>query len=786
MPLINETVRNFVGGELAPSVRARSDIKVYANGCERLENFMVETTGPVKFRTGTVFVNPTRRNALARFIPFQFSDNQSYLIEVTPGHFRFYKEGGIICEDKKDITGITAASPAVVTCKGHGFANEDEVFIYEVKGMTFLNGKSYVIKNVTTDTFELYDNDGENPISTVGSEYVSGGILNRIVEVDTPYTDIKDMSDDEIMAYLRGVQYTQNTDTMYIVHQKYPPRKLTRSSHTKWDFKTFDRTKDYMTGEGKYPGSVAFDGAGRLIYSKFLDEPDLVLMSRGPASDTGEQRYDDFTTGTLANDAIKMYLASTDGRVLVVKWLTVNNRYFLVGTESGLLRLVPSDGYDNAFSAETLPISRPVDSYGCENIRPVPKGNLLFYFQKGALILRCLEYDLVYDSYKSVDKNLVSDVITSSGGREIVLQSGRPDVLWIPKKNGELIGLTYHETEDVAAWYRFKVGGNGKVLAVGIMPRADKYDQLWLIVERVINGKVRRYVEYMSDYENFLSPEDFYTDEGTKEVDNDRYLNDVYEKQKLENHLDCCLTYDGSVLGTDLNATLTIEKREDGLLTFVSDVDIFSEKDLDRQIWRLHENGHGSGRALIVEYIDTKTVVCKQLREFDISEIKPSLWTLTTANIQGLEHLEGETVSIVADGAVHPDRIVVNGKIELSAQADVVHVGYKYRGLIKTMNINAGGTSGSAQNKPKNVFKVTFEFLNSVGVKFGTDLYRLSKLPFRSVESRLNRPSPLFTGTYDKVFDDKTKKRKNLYIVQDSPLPCTIQAIDIFMEVVDD
>ena len=287
MPLVNETLRNFIGGELGPSVRARSDIKVYANGCERIENFMIETTGPIKYRTGTLYINPTRRNNLARFIPFQFSDTQAYLIEVTPGYFRFYKDNGIICEDKKDITNITSASPAVVTCKGHGFSNEDEIFIYEVKGITSLNGKSYVIKNVTTDTFELYDSDGENPISTIGQTYVSGGIINRIVEVKTPYTDIKGLSDEEIMSYLRGIHYTQNTDTMYVVHQKYPPRKLTRSSHTKWDFKTFTRTSDYMTGEGKYPGSVAFDGAGRLIYSKFLDEPDLVLMSRGPDSKTG-------------------------------------------------------------------------------------------------------------------------------------------------------------------------------------------------------------------------------------------------------------------------------------------------------------------------------------------------------------------------------------------------------------------------------------------------------------------------------------------------------------------
>ena len=77
MPLVNVTLRNFIGGELGPSVRARSDIKVYANGCERIENFMIETTGPTTYRTGTSYINPTRRNNLARFIPFQFSDTQA-------------------------------------------------------------------------------------------------------------------------------------------------------------------------------------------------------------------------------------------------------------------------------------------------------------------------------------------------------------------------------------------------------------------------------------------------------------------------------------------------------------------------------------------------------------------------------------------------------------------------------------------------------------------------------------------------------------------------------------
>lgn len=790
MPLVNDTIRNFAGGELSPSVAARGDLKVYSNGCERIENFLPETVGPIKYRTGTRFCNATRRNSVARFIPFQFSDKQAYLIEVTPGWFRFYKDNGIIVEDieEKEITEITAASPAVVTMVAHGLKEGDEVFIYDVTGsMKKLNGKSYVVKDVTGDTFALYD-DEESPIDTSGLVYTSGGVVSKIVEVENPYTDIEDMSDEEILDYLNEIQYTQNTDTEIMVHQKYEPRKLTRSSHTDWTFNTYKRTSDYMTKLGRYPGTVAFDGNGRLIFGGFEDEPDLILMSRGPDSKTGETRYDDFTTGTLANDAIKMYLAPANGKVITVKWLAVNNRYFLVGTDSGLIRITSSDGYDSAFSAETLPIARPIDSCGCAKAKPVPKGNLLFYLQKGTLIFRCLEYDMVYDSYKSVDKNLIADRITSGGCLEMVFQSGRPDVVWIPKRNGNLIGLTYHETEDVAAWHRTVLGGNNpKVLSAGIMPRDNRFDQLWLIVERKVNGKVKRYVEYVTDFEEFLSKEDFYTDGENEARDLERYQNDMYERQKLECHLDCSMMYDGADVGLNTKATITIAKNEDDeLYTVTSDKDVFAETDLDRQIWRIHEKGYGSGRMAIVEYTDAKTVTCKLLRTFDTDVLAPGLWALTTSRIMGLDHLEGETVGVVVDGAVHPDCVVRNGEINLTAQADVVHVGYKYRGMLKTTNLNIGGTSGSAQNKARNVYKVVFEFLNSLGVKFGTNLYRLMKLDFRGVNSRLNRPSPLYSGPRDVVFDDKTENRKHCYVLQDSPLPCTIEALDVFMEVVDD
>lgn len=787
MPNVNQTCMNFVGGELCPSVNARSDIKAYSNGCSRLENFILEATGPVKYRTGTRFVNPTKNNSLGRLIPFQFSDEQAYLVECTPGYFRFYKDEGVICGDDKNITAIS--SEGVITSDGHGYANGNEIFIGGLKGsVEILNGRSFIVSDVTTNTFKIKDED-DRYIDFSGLEYVSGGVMNKIIEISNPYTDVENLSDEEVMDYLHKIDYAQNADTSYFVHPKYPPRKLTRTSHQNWTFNTFSRTADPFTEAGKYPRSVCFDGAGRLIYGGTEKDPEMLMMSRGPDSQSGSPRYDDFTTGNLANDALKIFINPSQGKVEAIQWLTANDRYFLVGTFSGVRRVVSADGYDSAFSASSGVLIKPIDSCGCEKIRPVPRGNSLFYLQRGGLILRCLAYDLYYDSYKASDKNLVSDLILDGGTREIVFQQSRPDILWHVRKDGKLIGLTYHETEDISGWHRHIIGGpDCKVISAGLMPRKDNYEQLWLIVERVINGKVRRYVEFVTDFEKFKVLEDFYTNENNSNDDKARFDNDMYQRQKLECHLDSCLTYDGSRVGIDNEATLTIGEADNRkVVTVECDKEIFKESDVDREIWRIHdEDGTGSGRMTIVEFTDSTHVDCLLSSNFDKTELAPGEWTLTTSKISGLQHLEGETVSIVTDGALHNDKTVRDGKITLESQADVVHVGYPYRGLLKTMNIQAGGVSGSAQNKLRHIQNIAFEFLNTLGVKYGTSLYDLVKVAFRKAEHKTNRPSPLFSGSMKVDVRDNTESRKFCYVVQDVPLPCTLQAIDIFMETIDE
>ena len=69
------------------------------------------------------------------------------------------------------ITGITQANPAVVTTStAHGLSNGASHWLYDVVGMTEVNGNTYTTANVTANTFELSGVD-----STAFTAYTSGG-----------------------------------------------------------------------------------------------------------------------------------------------------------------------------------------------------------------------------------------------------------------------------------------------------------------------------------------------------------------------------------------------------------------------------------------------------------------------------------------------------------------------------------------------------------------------------------------------------------------------------------
>ena len=90
-----------------------------------------------------------------------------------------------VADSHVTITGVTQASPAVVTAAGHGLATGDRIIITKVVGMTELNSASrnpYVVTVLSSSTFSLQDIYGNNIDSSSFTAYSSGGQINKTGE----------------------------------------------------------------------------------------------------------------------------------------------------------------------------------------------------------------------------------------------------------------------------------------------------------------------------------------------------------------------------------------------------------------------------------------------------------------------------------------------------------------------------------------------------------------------------------------------------------------------------
>jgi len=95
--------------------------------------------------------------------------------ELYPLHWLMDLIDDIKTKDAATLTGITAASPGVITAAVHGFVNGDIVQQSSIVGMTELNNRTFVVVKLTDDTYSLTDLYGTAIDTTDYTAYTSGG-----------------------------------------------------------------------------------------------------------------------------------------------------------------------------------------------------------------------------------------------------------------------------------------------------------------------------------------------------------------------------------------------------------------------------------------------------------------------------------------------------------------------------------------------------------------------------------------------------------------------------------
>lgn len=140
----------------------------------------------------------------------------------------------------------------------------------------------------------------------------------------------------------------------------------------------------------------------------------------------------------------------------------------------------------------------------------------------------------------------------------------------------------------------------------------------------------------------------------------------------------------------------------------------------------------GGGRATITSYVSGTQVMANitapildVITDDQIDTPVPAIsgqWSVTApvTVISGLNHLEGMTVSILADGSVVPDQIVSSGTITLPQASSSITIGLSYICQLQTPYLETVGQS-TVQGKRKNIYNAIIRVEASRGIEVGSN-----------------------------------------------------------------
>lgn len=428
------------------------------------------------------------------------------------------------------------------------------------------------------------------------------------------------------------------------------------------DFDDTASTAEWREGawsrKNGYPSEGCFFEQ-RLMCANSQEDPDGIWGSKST-------EYEDFEPGSLATDALSYKLQAD-----IIHWLAGMNK-LVAGTVN--MEYIGNSGSDDALSSSNINL-RSRSREGSADLEPIALGNSIIFAKRNGVAtndgkkLIELIYDYEMDGYKGIDLTLFASHVTGSGIKRIVYQSSPIPIIWACTDDGDLISLTYKRDQNVMGWSRHDVDGIVEDICV---IAGDNQDELYLLVQRTINGATKRYIEVMEDF-------------------------DFGDDQEDAFFVDCGLTYDSTA----------------------------------------------------------------------------------TTTITGLDHLEGEEVAILADGAVQDNKTVASGQITLDTAASKVQVGLPYTATLQPLDLQGGSVEGTSAGKNKRIHGATVYFHKTAeGVYIGQDANNLEEIVFREPSDDVGEPVPLFTGSKDNFnFMGDWLTEATLMIKHSQPSPCTVLAI---------
>ena len=533
------------------------------------------------------------------------------------------------------------------------------------------------------------------------------------------------------------------------------------TASTEWALGAFSGT----TG---FPSAVAFYEQ-RLVFASTTAQPQTLFFSVGGS-------FEDFNGGVNDTDALTYTLGSN--QVNIIRYLQAG-RVLLVGTSGG--EFVVSSSEQAPLSPTNASVKRQA-TYGSANIQPVQVANTTLFIQRAKRKLRELIFDLNTDSYQAPDLTILAEHITEGGIKEMALQQEPDNIVWCVRIDGKLVGMTYRREENVIAWHEHTLGGKSGACTVTV----SDYANLAVGTTLKFTKSDGTTVTFTSEAAGGSAPAD--TSLGFRPNEsNNTTADNIFTR--MDAHADFTVANPSA-------AIVTIEETNPSATGFLSCVSSDTTRlTTTNQTHALVESiatipGDLNEDAVYMVVQRTINLGTKRYIEFfapfdfgssaeDAFFVDSGLsYTGTAAtSMSGLNHLEGEVVSTLVNGATHPNKAVASGALTLDFSATKAHIGLLYKSTLQTMRIEAGGTEGTAQGKTKRIHEVVLRLFRTIGAKVGSSETELDRIPFRTSADEMDQSLGLFTG--DKQIEFRSGFDSDGFIVvqQDQPLPLTVIGI---------
>jgi hypothetical protein len=533
------------------------------------------------------------------------------------------------------------------------------------------------------------------------------------------------------------------------------------SATANWQLGAFSDT----TG---HPSSVTFFEQ-RLVFAGTTEQPQTIFFSK-----SGDyENMDANIGGTIADDDAIIYTIASN-QVNAIRFMTAT-RTLIIGTAGGEFT-VSGGGTDSAVTPTNILIKKQ-SNHGSANVDAIAVGNATLFLQRAKRKIRELAYNFDVDGYIAPDMTILAEHVTEGGLIQIAYQQEPNQIVYGARGDGELVGLTYQREQQVTAWHRHIFGGrfgNATItvtdyanIANGtriVLTKADGTTTTFTSATSSTTGKFHTTTSNNQSATNLKTLIDADSDFTATVSSN---VVTITETSPLST---------GFLTVTSLDDSVRLAKTNEGKAVCES-VAVIPTDDTEYQVYVIVKRTINGATRRFVEILNVFDFDETDNTSFNFLDSALSYSGSAATTISGLDHLEGQTVSILADGATHPDKTVSSGSITLDRSSTNVKIGLAYTSLLQTMRLNAGSQNGTSQGKTKRIYDITVRMFETIGVEVGPDLSNMERIPFRSSADLMDEGIPPFTGDKEVEFRGNYETDGFIYVRQTQPLPFTILSL---------